>query len=871
MAAEGSLSLLPALLERSTPADQHAQADYLFNRGLLAERQAQTDSAFRFFTSAYQLYQRLYPGAHLKKARCLTFLASLQIDYAPVYDSVVFAIYRAGDAFKAKELAPYKKECLLNQAYLARTKRNHTMGEALCDEAIKLAENKETWRDTLFLAECHSEKGMQIRKQDNPAAAEAHLKLAWSLSESYPNCYQRQYFYQNLLLYHIQNANTTGARLFPPTLAALKALVKVQGRDLYALPDRLEGFFAYYQRDYSQLIACYQRALRQLTPAYPSFWFLSDELNFMLTHGYRMTKNYEMALYHEREMFKAGTPLMGQTLGDADMVRPEVYGQVTNPFVPFSQMAEIYLERYQVSHKKPDLERANRFYELTDSLMTAALLEKDEAQILTFQQDMGNNNYADALRAAHQLYENGDSAKAVNLAFRYIERQKSLVLFQDLIRQSLSDDPGWIALMDSLNETDGNIRYLEWAKQREEADPATRAAYSTQLGRAKDKRRDLLENCQRDYPDFLRAVNKQTIPSVETVLGQLADTQAVLQYSLRDPALGYALCLSKKGVRFAVFKQDDTFKKQVQNYLGALSQRNGIKQAVQSDYRASATWLYAQLVQPFEDLLPHGGGELIVIPDNILHQVPFDAFLTRASVGKGRPFYKNAAYLAKDMGIAVSPSWKIREHRLPTGQPVKEVLAYTYGDSKSHLALYAWKKEIQVIREHFTLTLRSGKKCKAQNFLQEAFGHEAIHLLLHGQSSMGSRRDNKLYFGIQTDQEGVDTLGDILYGFQIATHGAKTRLAVLSACETALGDNKTGEGAYTLTRCFLQAGVSEVVASLWAIDDAASARLMTHFYRRLQNGGTAARALHQAKLDFLETSTSDDCFPGFWAGLCAFN
>jgi CHAT domain-containing protein len=74
-------------------------------------------------------------------------------------------------------------------------------------------------------------------------------------------------------------------------------------------------------------------------------------------------------------------------------------------------------------------------------------------------------------------------------------------------------------------------------------------------------------------------------------------------------------------------------------------------------------------------------------------------------------------------------------------------------------------------------------------------------------------------------------------------------LIVLSACETAVGKNIRGEGLMSLTRGFMYAGAARVVASLWKVDDAATAELMRQFYKEMfENGKRPAAALRAAQV-----------------------
>lgn len=71
---------------------------------------------------------------------------------------------------------------------------------------------------------------------------------------------------------------------------------------------------------------------------------------------------------------------------------------------------------------------------------------------------------------------------------------------------------------------------------------------------------------------------------------------------------------------------------------------------------------------------------------------------------------------------------------------------------------------------------------------------------------------------------------------------------MLSACQTALGQDVRGEGLIGLTRGFMYAGASRIVASLWDVDDRATAVLMERFYRELLQGKQRpAEALRRAQ------------------------
>jgi CHAT domain-containing protein/tetratricopeptide (TPR) repeat protein len=153
-------------------------------------------------------------------------------------------------------------------------------------------------------------------------------------------------------------------------------------------------------------------------------------------------------------------------------------------------------------------------------------------------------------------------------------------------------------------------------------------------------------------------------------------------------------------------------------------------------------------------------------------------------------------------------------------------------------------------------TICFGLGASEEAFKRDAPGNRIVHLATHGyflegrcqpsetqrgfDSEVGYIGENPLllsglfFAGANLQGEGADELGiedGILTAEEVTAMNLDgTELAVLSACETGLGEVKDGEGVYGLRRAFQMAGARTVVSALWPVSDKATAEMMSQLY-----------------------------------------
>ncbi len=159
--------------------------------------------------------------------------------------------------------------------------------------------------------------------------------------------------------------------------------------------------------------------------------------------------------------------------------------------------------------------------------------------------------------------------------------------------------------------------------------------------------------------------------------------------------------------------------------------------------------------------------------------------------------------------------------------------------------------------------VRLGAEATKQAFLEGLATYDIIHFAGHAIVNPKEPSSSFLAFAPPESQQGSGILyARDLYDLPFPA----SRLVVLSACSTVLGDSRSGEGLAGLARPFLSAGIPAVVGSLWRIDDTMATAFFLRFYARMSEGAQPHEALRFAQIEMLNSSESRLSTVASWAG-----
>ncbi len=270
-------------------------------------------------------------------------------------------------------------------------------------------------------------------------------------------------------------------------------------------------------------------------------------------------------------------------------------------------------------------------------------------------------------------------------------------------------------------------------------------------------------------------------------------------------------------------------------------------------YLRPAQALHAVLIEPIADLLALQKPEtLVVVPDGILRTIPFSAL------------HDGKTHLIERYALATTPSLELSDPHPFDRSDVGSLYGGLTTSVQGFDALPQVKQELEMANRYLPGTV----------LLDESFSREAlidklstesfdlVHVASHAEFSSADKG------GFLLTHDGKLQLGDFRKAVELLQFRARPlEILILSACETAAGDDRAALG---FSGAAVQAGARSVLGSLWLVQDEATSVLLSTFYEALaQPGVSRAEAMRRAQRRLIDDPAY--AHPSSWAAFLLIN
>jgi CHAT domain-containing protein len=373
-----------------------------------------------------------------------------------------------------------------------------------------------------------------------------------------------------------------------------------------------------------------------------------------------------------------------------------------------------------------------------------------------------------------------------------------------------------------------------------------------------------------DSPEIeLRAETKPL--SRTEIQARLPEQAQLLEYAVLDNRLVMWVVKNSSIESEVTLISADDLERLTRSYVQSLTQPS---QTDRAEVLQTGKELYANLIEPVEKYLDRSR-VLCVIPDKSLNYLPFEALVSSSS---GR-------YLIEDYKIERAPSATIfiasceqartreraaSERLLSVGNP-----SFNRDEFSSLPDLPGAVREVEQIAAFYRPEIHLvGEAATAGRVKQALVDADVIHLATHAVADERSPLLSKLLMATEAATNSAKNEGSgvlraaEIYGIRLP----RARVVVLSACQTGIERTYRGEGAISLARPFLVAGVPIVIASLWAVDSDVTAELMISFHKHRKQDPdriSSVEALRRAQLDMIHKPQPNSREAFGWAAFTA--
>jgi CHAT domain-containing protein/Tfp pilus assembly protein PilF len=360
-----------------------------------------------------------------------------------------------------------------------------------------------------------------------------------------------------------------------------------------------------------------------------------------------------------------------------------------------------------------------------------------------------------------------------------------------------------------------------------DANPEELEKYLDSLNEEYTKTLDLIKLSNSDYNSLI-SVEPSKLSEIQDLL---AERNAIIEYWIGEEK-SVIWVITNKTISAKIL---DIGADKIEESVSKC--RDLIHPGTTKNYTLLLTELFNTLISPIESEI-NGYESLYIIPHRSLHYLPFQALIDTS--GK---------YLIEKFNVSYAPSSSVLKHcSLKKFNINNDFLGMALGNmSVGNMSpLPGTKAELnQIVQLYPGATVKYEDETSETYFKEEAKNHNILHVATHG--SLNSRRPMNSYLLMPSDDknDGQLTVSEI---FDL---NLQSKLVVLSACKTGLGLLSTGDELIGLSRAFIYAGTPAIIVSLWSVEDASTALLMTRLHQYYSAGYRLQDALAFAQRDLI--------------------
>jgi CHAT domain-containing protein len=490
--------------------------------------------------------------------------------------------------------------------------------------------------------------------------------------------------------------------------------------------------------------------------------------------------------------------------------------------------------------------------------------------------------YADAIKVAVRLYETTHELQYFEKGFGISERSRSAD-FQTMLREVQAKKVSGVpdSLLNKEIALKGEIAAYENFIFNEKSSPTPDPK---KINLWKDKVFSLSQNYQqminlfeKKYPTYYQYKYADPVVSIQKIQGSLERREAFVEYFINDGGKKseselYTFVITNqeyKIIRRAINPELDAT---IDHFLRFIKNGEVLKtrRADFVEYTKNALQLYKLLIEPVEPSLIDY--RLVIVPDDKLSYLPFDAFLV-SSPDTSRMDFRNLDYLVHHHAISYTYSATLLYYYFQNNYKYSNKIgafAPDYTDEQltgineqdHFLPLPGAEAEIKGITDLIPGDQYLKGNASKQNFKQNAGNYDILHLAMHTVLNDTLPLYSKMVFSADSTGKKERTLNT----YEIYNLKLKADMVVLSGCNTGTGKLQKGEGVMSLARGFFYAGCPSIIMTLWNVEDLSSSTIMVEFYRNLKNGFSKDEALRKAKVSYISGADPLKAHPYFWLG-----